>query len=83
MHACAQVVAAPGGGELLKTMILWRNCSKPAPPGWGTLGNADIHLFASDMAAQAGTDGSRTWRWRGLVAAGNATGGEEVFSTWA
>lgn len=50
-------------------VVIKTNCTKP-PRGWGDVGAPDnIHLFeSSDL---------RVWRWRSLVAAGNATGGAD------
>jgi hypothetical protein len=49
--------------------VIKTNCSKP-PTGWGDAGAAgNIHIFQSTNL--------QTWRWRSLVAAGNATQGAE------
>ena len=56
-------------GVWLKTVVVKTNCSKP-PTGWGDPGGpGTIHLFESTDLLE--------WRWRSLVAAGNATGGAE------
>lgn len=50
-------------------VVIKTNCTKP-PSGWGDVGGpGNIHLFESNDL--------RLWRWRSLVAAGNATGGSE------
>ena len=70
VHPCVRLLVRSVDWLLVVGQVVIKtNCTKP-PSGWGDAGGpGNIHLFeSSDLGV---------WRWRSLVAAGNATGGAE------